>query len=720
MYINILISLILFAFCLALVIIVLRAGPEKLTHRIISLFLLLISIYGLILSRMLISPQHYAIYYLKGITIIIASSAVLFHHFTSLYAGIRQKKGIIPATYLYLLLFILITTATNIIIKDVSITQNGRGAVGGIPLLLGMMPACLLIILAGINFYRALRYSPILTEKNRYYYLIIGTGIYFSGVICDLLYFYGVPVLPSSILSYLLCCSILSLAILLPQILDIRLVLRRGMGFLIIGAIMAIPYIGIVAAVSQTKGGFFPVWGYILLLLILAFALQPVQKLIQSWIDNRFYRGRLEFFQSLQEFGHGTRGIANLEDISRLLVNTLALAMGTNKVGLFLALPDAGNFSLISCTAPTSSSTIKTGSPLIQWLMYNSACYRADFHTVPLLQVMPGQDRKLITVELDAELVIPLKVKTELIGILVLGSRQNGGTYSGDELGLLFSTLPKIAVSLNNARLYDKEKRHREKMGLIVKDLERQNQEKNKVVADMSHDMMTPLTSILLSSELIEKMREPSDSASLSKLVNSVDSSARSVIRRISELSDYIKMERIQPKLNIQPVDILFAVGEVASSTFPLLQSKQQRLSLEISSLPPAKADADRVEQILFNLVSNASKYSPEKSTIRIGANVKDSRIEIEVKDQAPPVDPDEHQLIFNPYYRGRNAGFAKGWGLGLTICKRLVELQGGTIGVKSTPGGNCFHFSLPLANGLNKNTKSEDTPYKKTTISSQ
>jgi signal transduction histidine kinase len=252
----------------------------------------------------------------------------------------------------------------------------------------------------------------------------------------------------------------------------------------------------------------------------------------------------------------------------------------------------------------------------------------------------------------------------------------------------------------------------------MVQELERLNQEKDKVVASIGHEMMTPLTSILLSTELMVNMKDSFSSDSLSKLMQSVDSSARSIMRRISDLSDYIKMEHGRPKLNLQSVDIEHIVGEVVNAVYPLVQSKQQSLSIHVSSLPRAKADPSRLEQVLYNLITNASKFSSPKSTILLRAQAANSHIKVEIEDEAPLIDPDEYQLIFQPYYRGRNAGASNGLGLGLTICKRFIEVQGGTIGVKNTERGNCFHFSLPIANELKVTPEFETVPRSGSSIS--
>ena len=112
------------------------------------------------------------------------------------------------------------------------------------------------------------------------------------------------------------------------------------------------------------------------------------------------------------------------------------------------------------------------------------------------------------------------------------------------------------------------------------------------------------------------------------------------------------------------------------------------------------KGDKDRLEQVLYNLLSNANKFSPTGSTVILRAGVVDGKVEVEVIDSAPAITEEEKTKIFSPYYRGDDAKerMLPGIGLGLTICKKLVELHNGDMWVHSNAGGkgNIFAFSLP------------------------
>ena len=132
--------------------------------------------------------------------------------------------------------------------------------------------------------------------------------------------------------------------------------------------------------------------------------------------------------------------------------------------------------------------------------------------------------------------------------------------------------------------------------------------------------------------------------------------------------------------------------------------SNQQKLNLELPSLPgKIRADSDRLMQVLLNLLTNASNFSGPHKEIFLRAYPVNGELVIEVQDGAPPIPPQEAELIFNPYHRSKRKG-SVGLGLGLFICKKLVTLHGGRIWVETDSNGNRFKFSLPIAN----NTRGE------------
>jgi two-component system sensor histidine kinase KdpD len=151
-------------------------------------------------------------------------------------------------------------------------------------------------------------------------------------------------------------------------------------------------------------------------------------------------------------------------------------------------------------------------------------------------------------------------------------------------------------------------------------------------------------------------------------------------------------------QLEKSPAAIGDAIDAALAEERALLQGHPLEVKLP-DGLPLVSFDFARVREVLVHLIENAAKYSPKGKPIRISAALEKGAIAVSVADEGPGIDSMEQSLIFDKFYRGRNQRYAAGGtGMGLAICKVIVEAHGGTIGVVSQLGvGSVFTFTLPL-----------------------
>jgi signal transduction histidine kinase len=138
----------------------------------------------------------------------------------------------------------------------------------------------------------------------------------------------------------------------------------------------------------------------------------------------------------------------------------------------------------------------------------------------------------------------------------------------------------------------------------------------------------------------------------------------------------------------------------VVSRYKPILDERQQNLVVTLAAdLPPLRADASRLEQVIVNLLSNASKFSPPKSDLGLTVKRNDGELLFEVKDSGIGISAENQKTLFEPYYRVKQeSNNYPGTGLGLAVCRQIVEAHGGKISVDSQPGkGSTFAFTIPL-----------------------
>jgi PAS domain S-box-containing protein len=213
----------------------------------------------------------------------------------------------------------------------------------------------------------------------------------------------------------------------------------------------------------------------------------------------------------------------------------------------------------------------------------------------------------------------------------------------------------------------------------------------------LAHELKTPLTPMLISSQVLasELKEEP-----LLSLARNLSRGASNLNSRIDELLDLAKGEIGMLQLKIEPSDPLQLLQEVAEYVSPVALSRGQSLIMELpDSLPLVGIDKVRLRQIVLNLLNNALNYTPEGGRITLRAAQKEANLVVEVEDNGPGIAEEGQQHMFEPYNRMEVAGERlSGLGLGLTLCKTLVGLHGGQIWVKSAVGkGSTFSFSLPL-----------------------
>ena len=237
--------------------------------------------------------------------------------------------------------------------------------------------------------------------------------------------------------------------------------------------------------------------------------------------------------------------------------------------------------------------------------------------------------------------------------------------------------------------LYEQERKLRQ-------ELEVEMRRRVEFTRALAHELKTPLTPVMASSELLaaELREEP-----LLSLARNINRGAANLNNRIDELLDLARGEIGMLQLKLEPVDLEKLLREVADDMSPVASSHGQALVLELpSSLPLARAEEGRLRQVVLNLLNNASKFTPGGGKIVLRGREDGADLVVEVQDTGRGITAAEQQRLFEPYHRlESDREHLSGLGLGLALCKTLVELHGGRIWVQSEAGkGSTFGFSVP------------------------
>ncbi len=291
-----------------------------------------------------------------------------------------------------------------------------------------------------------------------------------------------------------------------------------------------------------------------------------------------------------------------------------------------------------------------------------------------------------------SSLMVPLLAGGSTVGVFFLDSLTKGA-YTDEDVSLVDPVAQQLALAIDNTRLFqDIEEKGRQ--------LELANKHKSQFLANMSHELRTPLNAILGYSELLLDNIYGEVPDKIREVLLRLEKNGRHLLGLINDVLDLSKIEAGSIKLSVSDYSMNDVVQAVMATVGALAAEKNLTLTAEVpSGLPQAVGDERRTTQVLLNLLGNAIKFT-DAGEVKLKVLVNDGRFHISVADTGPGISAADQKKIFEEFHQTDVVRVSKkgGTGLGLAISKRIIELQGGRIGVESAPGkGSTFWFTLPV-----------------------
>ncbi|HEX4303039.1 MAG TPA: sensor histidine kinase KdpD [Rhizomicrobium sp.] len=291
-------------------------------------------------------------------------------------------------------------------------------------------------------------------------------------------------------------------------------------------------------------------------------------------------------------------------------------------------------------------------------------------------------------------LFLPMRTGRGPVGVVGLDNDKSGPMLSPDQRRLFDSLADQAALAIERVGLAADMDKAR-----LTAETERL---RAALLTSISHDLRTPLASILGSATSLKSQRGVLDAAAEAELVDTIQEEAERLNRFIANLLDMTRLESgaVAPRLE------LTEVGDVVGSALRRAGKVLARHAVEIDlapGLPALKLDAVLFEQVLFNLLDNAAKYAPAGTKVRVAGALAGRSVRLEVGDEGGGIPAEDLERIFDKFYRVQAADRRRaGTGLGLAICRGFVEAMGGTIaaGNKSMGHGAVFTLVLPIPVG--------------------
>ena len=439
----------------------------------------------------------------------------------------------------------------------------------------------------------------------------------------------------------------------------------------------------------------------------------------------------------LRDYSLAISNLVSVEQLANAAVGFIVKAMKVERGFLFLVdrevgadgqsnyrlsgVREAGDWLMRDGTLSESSVIVSNfaekRSPLLQ----------KDLDTNPAFEQVPAGERAWLS-SLATEVYVPVYSKDEWIGLLALGANISGKPYSEEDLNLLTTFASQSAVALENARLVDNLRNLNQEIRQAYQALDQANrnlehleQTKSDFISIASHELRTPLTVMRGYAELLKEDPEFKQNASNFEMFSGIHKGILRLQEIVDSMYDITRLDARLADLNMQPVDVAELIQSVCNVLVKTFQQRNQTLKLDLSPMPVIQADPTTLRKVVYNLMANAIKFTPDGGTVNITGcvlspnqhDLPEGGVEIVVSDTGVGVDPDNRDLIFTKFNQGdedvnrHSTGQTKfkgsGAGLGLALARSVVEAHGGRIWVES-PGydeskcpGSQFYVILPM-----------------------
>lgn len=294
------------------------------------------------------------------------------------------------------------------------------------------------------------------------------------------------------------------------------------------------------------------------------------------------------------------------------------------------------------------------------------------------------------TLAANPVLYLPLKAPMRLRGVLALELHHTDRLLIPEQRRLLDTFSSLIAIALERVHYVEVAQ-----STTVQMESERL---RNSVLSAISHDLRTPM-SILVGLADSMFLTQPPPTGPQAEIARSLKDEALRVSGQVNNLLDMARLQAGRIELNRQWQPLEEVVVSALKNLERAFAQHQIKVTLD-ENLPLVDIDSVLMERVIYNLLENAVKYTPPGSLVEIGADVTESRVEVRVDDNGPGLPAGKEELIFKKFERGQPEGVTRGVGLGLAICRAIVEAHDGSIHAENRPqGGARFIFSLPKGN---------------------
>jgi signal transduction histidine kinase len=540
-------------------------------------------------------------------------------------------------------------------------------------------------------------------RRNRATLILLGTLVSLVGGVIDFARFILVRFVPAADLVYpmgipanMVFALMLGTSIVRYRLFDVNVAAKKGAVYLLVWGVLTSVLVAAESYADWDQVN--PLWIILPLGFVMTMLVSPVGQRLEESIERVMFSRRRGCYETLLDLSKRMGAILDFGRLMETLVH--GLVRGVPLTHCVLMIYDVQRSAFVvyredaSVGERSAAAPIRIDSRIVQWLNQTGrVLVKEEAKLNPeIAAYFDAAENELDAIR--ATIIVPLKIEGKLTGILLVGEKLSGDIFDDQELEVLAVLANQVAISLENARLY-------EELSETNAELMQASRLKSQFLASMSHELRTPLNSIIGFSKVLLNRFDGELTERQETYIRSVHNSGAHLLQLINGILDFSRIEAGKLEMISEEVDLHELIDECIESSMPLARGKQMKVEKNVPlELPPLSGDRTKVKQILLNLLSNAIKFTgqgrvlvsvvPEPDAIRV--SVADTGIGIREDDLARLFEP--FQQLDNPVVRS-----AGGTGLGLAISKKFVELHGGRIWAESRENqGSTFHFTLPLS----------------------
>ncbi len=512
--------------------------------------------------------------------------------------------------------------------------------------------------------------------------------------------------------------ALIGYAMVRHRFLDVRIVIQRSLlYFVAVSLVVAIYTVLIFAfeALFLRPVGNAPLISAAAAAIAVVAGFPYLKERFQKATDKFFFRQSYNYPEVLKELSRTLNSILDIDRLARSASEVLKQSLKVKEIYVALA-DDNGSFFFVGDAPPDGRLILERAGDISKFLMgekksvvYEELEYEIKNSRDAGRGIRLDAARNVLR-ETGVYLALPIFSQEKLIGIFLFGKKLSGEPFFKRDIELLETFSHQAGIALENAKLYEVVKEYKDDLEKKVEDrtdeLKRLYGAQSRFMADISHELQTPLAIAKGNLSLVSASISKKDSRS-AKIIDIVNQAINGASRLIHNLLILARADFRHQELNKATVDLSGLIKDIHEESYILAKDKKIKFSVAAEEGVIIFGDMEKLRELFLNSISNAIKYTPPGGNIAAKLTRDRGGARIEVADSGLGIAEKDLPHLFERFYRIKenNETGAAGTGLGLAICKLIAEAHGGGISVESRLGrGSKFIVTLPLPENFSKN----------------